>query len=59
MSPELSIARHFYWKILRQTIHDVCSYCKAYQFLKKIKKQYRKLPPNEAESKHWDVLCID
>ena len=25
----------------------------------KNKKQYGKLPPKEAESKSWDVLCVD
>ena len=26
---------------------------------KKDKKRYRKLPPNEAESKLWDILRVD
>ena len=33
--------------------------CKAYQFLKRNKKQYGKLPPKEIESKPWEVLCVD
>ena len=32
---ELSIAQHFYWNNLRKTVHEVCSKCKACQFLKK------------------------
>ena len=28
-------------------------------FKKKNKKQHRKLPPNEAESNPWNVLCVD
>ena len=55
---ELSIAQHFYWKNLRKTAHEVCSKCKACQFLKRNKKQYGKLPPKEAESRPWDVLCV-
>ena len=56
---ELSIAQHFYWKNLSKTVHEVCSKCMACQFLKRNKKQYGKLPPKEAESKPWDVLCVD
>ena len=55
----LSIAQHLYWKKLRKTLHELCSKCKACQFLKKNKKQCGKLPPRGAESKAWDVLCVD
>ena len=41
------------------TVHEVCSKYKACQFLKRNKKQYGKLSPKEAESKPWDVLCVD
>ena len=44
---------------LCQTVQEVCSNYKVYQFLKRNKKQYRRLPPKEAESKAWDVLCVD
>ena len=53
---ELSIAQHFYWKNLRKTVHEVFSKCKFCQFLKRSTKQYRKLPPKEAESKSCDFL---
>ena len=43
----LIIAQHFYWKYLSKTLHEVCSKCKSYQFLKRNKKQYRKLSPKE------------
>ena len=43
--PELSIAQHFSWRHLRKTIHAVCSKCKAYQFLKRNRKQCGKFPP--------------
>ena len=42
-----------------KTVHEVCSKCKACQFIKRNKKQYGKLPSKEAESKPWDVLCVD
>ena len=56
---ELSIAQHFYWKGLRKTVHDVCSKCQSCQFLKRRKGNYGKLPAKEAETKPWDILCVD
>ena len=56
---ELTIAQHFYWKGLRNTVHDICSKCEACQFLKRRKGNYGKLPAKEAETKPWDVLCVD
>ena len=56
---ELSIAQHFYWKGLRNTVHDVCSKCDACQFLKRGKKKYGKLPPKQAETQPWETLCVD
>ena len=53
---ELSIAQHFCCKNLPKTVHEYCFQCMALQFVKRNKKQYRKSPPKEAESKHWDVL---
>ena len=32
---ELSIAHHFYWRNLRKIVHEACSKCKAYRFLKR------------------------
>ena len=55
---ELSIAQHFHWKNLSKPIHEVCSKCKACQFLKRNKKQYGKLLLKEAKNKVWDVLCV-
>ena len=56
---ELSIAQHFYWKGLRNTVHDVCTKCDACQFLKRGKKKYGKLPPKQAEAQPWETLCVD
>ena len=45
-------------KNLRKAVHEVCSKCKACQFLKRNINQYAKLPLKKAESKTWDVLCV-
>ena len=47
------------WRNLCKTVHDVCSKCDAYQFLKRSKTHYGKLPPKEAEAVPWDTLCVD
>ena len=59
VTPELSISQYFYWKNLRKTVHEICTECKTYQFLKRNEKQYRKLPSKEAETIPWDTLCVD
>ena len=46
---EPSIAQHFYCRNLCKTVYEVCSKCKACQFLKRNNKQYGKLLPHEAE----------
>ena len=56
---EATISQHFYWKGLRNTVHDICSKCEACQFLKRRKGNYGKLPAKEAETTPWDVLCVD
>ena len=56
---ELSISHHFYWKNLLKTVHEICTKCKTCQFLKRNKKQCRKLPPKAAEIIPWDTLCVD
>ena len=54
-----AIAQHFYGKNLHKTVYEICTKCKVYQFLKRNKKQYGKLPPKEAETIPWDTLCLD
>ena len=44
---------------LHKTVLEVYSKYKAFQFLKRNKKQYRKLPPKEEESKAWNILRVD
>ena len=56
---KLSISQHFYWKNLPKTVHEICTKCKTCQFLKRNKKQYRKLPLKEEEPIPWGTLCVD
>ena len=56
---ELSISSLLFWMNLRKIVHEICTTCKTCQFLKRNKKQYRKLPPKEAEIIPWDTLCVD
>ena len=56
---ELSISQHCYWKNLCKTVHRVCTKYNAWQFLKRNKKHYRKIPPREAETRLRGTLCVD
>ena len=56
---ELSISQHFYWNNLRKTVHEICIKYKTCLFLKRNKKQYRKLPFKETETIPQDTLCVD
>ena len=47
---ELAIGQHFYWKGLQKSIHDICSKCHMYQFVKRGKRNYFKLPPKQAKT---------
>ena len=51
--------KRFYWKNLRQTVHEIYTECKMNQFLKRNEKQYGKLHPKEAETIPWDTLCAN
>ena len=55
----IKYSQHFYRKNLHKTVHEICAKCKTYQFLKRNKKQYKKLPPKKAEIIPWDTLCVD
>ena len=55
----LSISQHVYWENLHKTVHKNCTKCKDYQFLQWDKKEYRELPPQEAETRPFDTLCLD
>ena len=50
---------NFYWKGLQKSVHNICSKCHKYQFLKCNKRNYGKLPAKQTENQPWDTLCID
>ena len=56
---EQTIRQHFWWKSLRDDVHDVCTKCHVCQKTKKTSKHYGKLPEKEAESEPWQKLCVD
>ena len=56
---EQTIRQHFYWKNLRDHVHDVISKCPTCQTAKRQKKKYGHLPPKEAEGMPWEKLCVD
>ena len=56
---EATIAQHFYWKGLQSTVKTICSKCDVCQQTKKVHLKYGKLLPKTAETKPWQVLCVD
>jgi hypothetical protein len=56
---ELTMAQHYYWKGMRNTINDVCKTCKTCQSTKSRYKKYGLLPEKEAEITPWKQVCID
>ena len=54
-----TIAQHFYWNGMRETVRKVCQPCKTCQFTKRTNKRYGHLPAKEAESVPWERLCVD
>jgi hypothetical protein len=57
---ELSIAQHFYWKGMRETITKVCRQCATCLYNKPKNLKYGKIPAKMApEHIPWHTLCID
>ncbi len=56
---ELTIAQHYTWKGMRNTVKTVCSKCLSCTENKKFFRKYGKLPPKEAECIPWKTLCVD
>ena len=54
-----TIGQHFHGKGLQKSIHNICSKCHTFHFLKHNKRNYSKLPAKQAETQLWDTLCID
>ena len=53
------LCRHFDWKGLRKTVHDVCKKCPTCQRAKTTNQKYGKLPHKQAETNTWDTLCVE
>ena len=57
---ELTIAQHFYWPKLKDTVKEVCSRCDSCKLQKHDAKKYGKLPAKiDVEDTPWKKLCID
>jgi hypothetical protein len=56
---EQSIRQHFWFKNLRDVVHDVCSKCLTCQRTKISFQKYGHLPTKTAEGEPWEILCVD
>jgi hypothetical protein len=56
---EQTLHQYLWWPKLRDEVHDICTKCHVCQKTKCTSKKYGHLPPKEAESTPWDVLCVD
>lgn len=56
---EQTIRQHFWFRNLRQTVHEICSRCPTCQRSKVSYKKYGHLPMKEAEAEPWERLCVD
>ena len=56
---EHTLCRHFDWKGLRTTVHNVCKKCPTCQREKTTNQKYDKLPTKQAETNPWYKLFVD
>jgi hypothetical protein len=56
---ELTMAQHYTWKGMRNTVEAVCKYCRICQLNKPKLRPVGHLPPKAAEEVPWETLCID
>ena len=56
---EATIRGTMTWPGLTETVKSHCKKCVLCQLHKKSRKQYGKLPPKVAESKPWEIVCVD
>ena len=56
---EQTLRQYLWWPNLRNEVHEVCTKCHLCQKTKCTGKKYGHLPPKEAETIPWDVLCVD
>ena len=54
-----TLHQHFDWEGLCTTFHKVCMKCPTCQRAKTSNHKYGKLPPKQAETNTWDILCVD
>jgi hypothetical protein len=47
------------WSGLTQTVQSFCKTCKLFQFNKKTRKQYGKIPVKMAEATPWEIVQVD
>jgi transposase InsO family protein len=56
---ELTMAQHYAWKGMRNTVVNVCKRCHMCQVNKPKLRPVGHLPPKKAEEGPWETLCID
>ena len=56
---ELTMAQHFCWKGMRNTVTNVCKKCASCQLHKPDQRRLGHLPAKTVEETPWDTLCID
>ena len=56
---EETIRQHFWWNTLRKDVQTTCETCDVCQRTKRTNIKYGHLPEKVAESKPWDILCVD
>jgi Integrase zinc binding domain len=56
---ERTIRQHFWFKNLRELVHNTCKKCPTCQKCKISHMKYGHLPEKEAESEPWERLCVD
>ncbi len=56
---ELTIAQHYYWKGMRETVKQVCSRCPSCQKFKTRVQKYGHLPEKEPDVIPWHTVHMD
>jgi hypothetical protein len=59
MRTEATIRRTMMWPGLTRNVQSYYKTCKLCQLNNKTRKQYRKLPIKEAETKPWEIVQVD
>jgi Integrase zinc binding domain len=56
---ELTMAQHYTWVGMRNTVQQVCERCSSCQLQKAKVQSFGHLPLKKAEEGPWETLCID